>query len=77
MKLSVWRQVRSGNVHVNTPDEYGKVAVTCNPNIHITFISKTDIEAGEKHLNAEWDNANTIPLTHQLQCFIPSGKILQ
>ena len=60
--------------HVNTPEEYAKVAVTCNPNIHIKFISNTYIQAGEQHLNAEWDNAITIPRTHQLHCFIPSGK---
>ena len=42
---------RSGIVHVNTPEEYAKVAETCNP--HIKCISKTFIEAGEQHLNAE------------------------
>ena len=53
MKRSVWRQVRSGNVHVNSPEEYAKLAVTCNSNIHIKFISKLETEAGEEHLNAE------------------------
>ena len=55
--------MRSGNVHVNTPEEYAKVAIIYNPNNHMKFISKTDIEAGEQHLNAERDNAITIPQT--------------
>ena len=71
VKRTVWRQVRIGNVHVNTPEEYAKVAVSCNPNIHINFISKTDIQANEQYLSAKWHD---IPRTHQLHCFIPSGK---
>ncbi len=47
VKRSVWRQMRSGNVHVCTPVKYAEVAIICNPNIHIKFISKTDIQAYE------------------------------
>ena len=74
VKRTVWRQVRIGNVHVNTPEEYAKVAVSCNPNIHIKFISKTDIQANEQYLSAKWHDVIPIPRTHQLHCFIPSGK---
>ena len=74
VKRTVWRQVRIGNVHVDTPEEYAKVAVSCNPNIHIKFISKTDIQANEQYLSAKWHDVIPIPRTHQLHCFIPSGK---
>ena len=40
-------------VHVTTPEEYAKLTVICNPNIHIKIISKLEVEAGEQHLNAE------------------------
>ncbi len=74
VKRSVWRQVRSGHVNINTPEQYAVVAQERNQNIHVHYISKADIEALETQLNEQWENVIPVPKTHQLHCFIPNGE---
>ena len=74
VKRAVWRHVKSGKVHIATADQYAKVAEERNPNIHVHFIPKADIETLEPQLNVMWEDVVAVPKTHQMHCFIPSGR---
>ena len=51
IKGSVWREVRNGHVNINTPEQYSTVAQQRNPNIHVHYIAKAEIEALGKKLS--------------------------
>ncbi len=42
---TVKREVRNGHVNINTPEQYYSVAQQRNPNIHVHYIGKAELEA--------------------------------
>ena len=69
VKPSVWREVRNGHVDVNTAEQYSIVAQQRNRNIHVHFISKTEIEAIDDKLTTVWEGVVTISGTHKYHFF--------
>lgn len=69
VKRSVWRHVRSGQVHITTPEQYAQAAKERNPAIHIKFISKTSIEQMCAFLDAKWEGVRAVPQTHKMHCY--------
>ena len=72
-KRSVWREVRNGHVHVNTAEQYSIVA-QCNRNIHVHYISKTEIDAIDDKLTTLWEGVLTISRTHKYHFFKTSRE---
>ena len=70
----MWRHVRSGKVHITSAEQYAVVAAERCPNIHLHFISKTDIQELEPFLDARWKNVVAVPRTRQMHCFITDGR---
>ena len=74
VKRAVWRRVKSEKVHITSAEQYAVVATECSPNIHVHFISKTDIQAVQPFLEARWKDVVAVPRTRQMHCFIANGS---
>ncbi len=74
IKLAVWWHVKSETVHIVSAEHYAVVAAESCPNIHLHFISKTDIQEIESFLEAKWENVRAVPRTRQMHCFTASTR---
>ena len=74
IKRAVWRRVKSESVHITSAEQYAVVAAECCPNIHVHFISKSDIQEVQPFLEARWKNVVAVPRTRQMHCFTASGS---
>ena len=55
-------------------EQYSTVAQQRNPNIHVHYIAKAEIEALEKKLSDLWKEVITILGTHKYHFFMTSGE---
>lgn len=75
VKRSVWRQIRSGQTHITTAEQYAKIAGDRNPNIHVQFVAKSKVDEVKLFLDARWEGVRAVPQTHKMHCFIAKGEI--
>ena len=66
--------MKSESVHITSAEQYAVVAAECCPNIHVHFISKSDIQEVQPFLEARWKNVVAVPRTRQMHCFTASGS---
>ena len=74
VKRSVWRQIRNGQTHIATAEQYTKVAGDRNPNVHVQFIATSKVDDVKLFLDARWEGVRAVPQTHKMHCFIPKGR---
>ena len=61
-------------MHITAAEEYAKIAEQRNPEIHVQFIAKEDIDQIMPQLDAKWEGVLAVPKTHKMYFIIPNGN---